>query len=251
MAEAHEGFQALFDVRHDDQLAHDGVGRLRRDDAGLGDSQVAAVRDALFGMADGGALHRAFHRAGAAARADVQAAQPEFVAHFFGVVVFEAPDRMAAPANHQIRPHLQFQHPRIAQDVEHGIGDAGGGIQIEAPALHDLVGDEHHIAQHGEQMVLQAADHHAVDEGGGRRILDLELDAPGLAHDPQVEILVLLEYHARVVDVAAGIEHGQRALAKQRIQAALAGIEQLGDFLLGEVLQAAFRRHPRIDHVRR
>ncbi len=100
-------------------------------------------------------------------------------------------------------------------------------------------------------MVLQAADHHAVDERGGRGIFDLELDAPGLAHDAQIEIAVLFEYHARIVDLAAGIEDRQRALAKQGVEAALAGIQQFGDLLLGEVLQAAFGRHPRIDHVRR
>jgi hypothetical protein len=37
MAQSHEGFEALFDVRHDDQLAHDGVGRLGGNDSGLGD----------------------------------------------------------------------------------------------------------------------------------------------------------------------------------------------------------------------
>jgi hypothetical protein len=88
MAQPDEGLEALFDVRHDDQLAHDGIGRLRRDDAGLGDPQVPAVDDALLGMPDGGALHGALHGAGAAARAHVEAAQPELVADFLRVVVF-------------------------------------------------------------------------------------------------------------------------------------------------------------------
>ena len=83
------------------------------------------------------------------------------------------------------------------------------------------------------------------------RVLDLELDAPGLAHDPQIEIAVFLENHPRIVDVAAGIEHGERALAEQGIQAALPGIEQFRDLLLRQVLQAPFGRDARIDHVRR
>ena len=124
-------------------------------------------------------------------------------------------------------------------------------LQVEAAAFHDLVGDEHHVAQHREQVILQAADHLAVDEGRGRRVLDLELDAPGLAHDPQIEVLVFLEDRPRIVDIAAGVQHGERALAEQRIQAALPGIEQLGDFLLREVLEAALGRDPRIHHVGR
>ena len=228
----HERFQALFDVRHDDQLAHDRIRRLRGDDAGLGDPEVAAILDALFRVADGRPFHGPFHGARAAARADIQAAQPQLIADLFRVVVLEAADGMPAPANHEIGPHLQFQYPGIAQDVKYRIGDAGGRIEIVAPAFHDFVGDEHHVAQHREQMILQAPDHDAVDEGRRGRILDLELDAPRLAHDAQVEVSVLLEYQTRIVDIAAGIEHGERALAKQGIQAALAGIQQLGDFLL-------------------
>ena len=105
-------------------------------------------------------------------------------------------------------------------------------VEIVASALHDFVGDEYDVAQHREQMILQAPDHDAVDESRRRRILDLQLDSPGLAHDAQIEVPVLLEYLAGVVDVAAGVEHGKRAFAKQRIQAALAGIEELGYFLL-------------------
>ncbi len=53
------------------------------------------------------------------------------------------------------------------------------------------------VAQHREQVLLDAADHLAVDEGAGRRVLHLELDAPGLAHDAQLEVLVALEDQAR------------------------------------------------------
>ena len=174
-----------------------GIRRLGRDDARLGDAQVAAVDDALLGVPDGRALHRSLHGAGPAAGAHVEAAQPELVADFLGVVVLDAPDGMPAPAHHQVRPHLQLQHPRVAQDVKYRVGDARGGRQIEAAALDDLVGDEHHVAQHREQMILQAPDHFPVDECRGRRVLDLELDAPGPAHDAQIEVPVLCRRSAR------------------------------------------------------
>ena len=121
--QAHEGLEALLDVRHDHELVHDRVRRLGGDDAGLGDADVAAVLDALLGVADGRALHRALHGAGAAAGAHVQAAQAHLVADVLGVLVFVAADRVAAPAHHQIRPRLVVEHARVAQDVEHRVGD--------------------------------------------------------------------------------------------------------------------------------
>ena len=42
--------------------------------------------DTLFGVSDGRAFHRAFHTHQAAAGANVQAAQTEFVANFLGVL---------------------------------------------------------------------------------------------------------------------------------------------------------------------
>jgi hypothetical protein len=126
MAQPHESFQTLFDVRHDHQLADDGVGRFGRDDAGLGDAQVPPADDALLRVPDGRALHGALHGAGTAPRAHVQAAKPDFIADFLRIVVFDPPDGVAAPANDEIRPHLQFQNPGIAQDMKYRIGDARG-----------------------------------------------------------------------------------------------------------------------------
>ncbi len=123
MREAHEGLEALFDVRHDHELVDDGIRRLGGDDAGLGEADVAAADDALLGMADGRALHRALHRARAAAGADIEAAQAQLVAHLLGVLVLLGADRVAAPADDQVRLGLAVEHPRIAQDVEHRVGD--------------------------------------------------------------------------------------------------------------------------------
>ncbi len=121
--EAHEGFEALLDVRHDDQLVDDRIGRLRGDDAGLGDADVAAVLDALLGVADGRPFHRALHRARSAAGADIEAAQPHLIADALAVLVLVGADRMPAPAHHQVRPRLVVEHARVAQHVEHGVGD--------------------------------------------------------------------------------------------------------------------------------
>ena len=98
-------------------------------------------------------------------------------------------------------------------------------------------------------MFLHAADHLAVDESLSGRVLDLELDAPGLAHQLHFEILVAVEDFLGVVGFAAGIEHGQRALAKQRVEAAGARIEEFLDLRLGEVFEAAARSDARIHEI--
>ena len=70
---------------------------------------------------------------------------------------------------------MVVEHPRVAQDVEHGVGDARRVVQVEAVAVEDLVVDVDHVAQHREQLFLDAADHLAVDEGlaGAFRISSL------------------------------------------------------------------------------
>lgn len=91
-----EGFQALLDVGQDHQLVDDRVRRLGGDDARLGQAQIAAAVHTLFGVGDGGALHRPLHHARAAAGADIQLAQAQLVADLLGVLVFLAADRVAA-----------------------------------------------------------------------------------------------------------------------------------------------------------
>ena len=72
MAGTHECFQALLHVRQDDELADDGVGRFRCDDARLGHADVAPAIDPLLPVPDGGALHRTLHGARTAAGAHVE-----------------------------------------------------------------------------------------------------------------------------------------------------------------------------------
>ncbi len=103
MAGAHEGLQALLDIRHDDQLVNDGVRGLCADNARLGDADVTAVFDPLFGMADSGTLHRAFHGTRSAAGTDTEPAQAQLMAHFLTVDILGTADGMAAPAHDQVR----------------------------------------------------------------------------------------------------------------------------------------------------
>ena len=81
------------------------------------------------------------------------------------------------------------------------------------------------------------------------RVADLELDAPGVAHDLDVEVAVAVEDLLGVVGVGAAVEHGERALAEQRVQAAVARIEELADLGLREILEAAARADARVDEL--
>ena len=64
-----------------------------------------------------------------------------------------------------------------------------------------------------------------------------------------VEVAVALEDVLGVVGRGAGVEHRQRAAAEQRVEPALAGIEELLDLALGEVLEAAARTDARVDEL--
>ena len=64
-----------------------------------------------------------------------------------------------------------------------------------------------------------------------------------------LEVLVTVEDFLGVVGFAAGIEHGQRALAKQRVEAAGARIEELLDLGLGQVFETAARSDARIHEI--
>jgi hypothetical protein len=173
------------------------------DDARLGEADIATGGDALLGMADGCALHRAFHRARTAAGADIDAAQAQLVAHLLGVLVLDFIDRVAAPAHGQVGLDLAFQNACVAQHMEHGIGDVGAVVEVEAATLVYFVRDEDHVAQHGEQVLLDATDHLAIDKGAGRGVADLQADPPGMAHYLDVEIPVAVEQQLGVVAVTA------------------------------------------------
>jgi hypothetical protein len=122
-------------------------------------------------------------------------------------------------------------------------------LAVEPAGADDFIGGIDDVAQHREQMLLDAVDHVAVDKCGRRRVGDLELDAPGMAQDLHVEVAVVLEDLLGVVAFAAGIEHRQRTVAKQRVQPGVAGIEQLVDLGLRQDLEAAARPDARVHRL--
>ncbi len=248
VADAHKSLQALFDVRQDHQFVDDRVRRLGGNDAWLGQAQVAAARQALFGVGNGGALHGALHYAGAATRANVQLAQAQLVAHLFGVFVLVGVDRVAAPAHHHLGLHTGAQGACVAQQVEHIVGDALGIAEVDALAVQFAFG-VNDVAQGAEQHLAGTGDHFAVDERIGRRVQQFKAHAAVLLMDAYLEILVGFQDSLGIVDMGAGVEDGQGALAKEGVGAARAGSAELLDFALGQGLQAALGADRGIDDV--
>ncbi len=244
MGQPNEGLQALLDVRHDHQFIDDGIGRLGGDDAGLGDTQIAAGLDALLGMADGGTLHRSLHGACTAAGAGVQSPQAQLVTDLFTVVVFGASDSVTAPANHHGRGRVGVHHSGIAQNVEYGVGETAGAAQIEAVGIADFVVHVDQIPQHGKQVLADTLDHLAVHECRRRGVLHGELQAPVLLHNLHGEILVATQNLGGVGLLEPRIQHSQRAVAPQIVQTSLAGGAQLAYLPLGENFQAALGGNP-------
>src|ERR1700682_5132893 len=113
--------------------------------------------------------------------------------------------------------------------MEHSVGDGRGVAQIKTAARNDFVGDEYDVAQDCEKMFLDAVDHLAVDEGGRRGIVHLQLDAPGLPDDLYLEVAVAIEDLLGVVGIGAAVQYRQCAFAEQRVQPPLPGIEELAD----------------------
>ena len=249
VAQPHEGLQTLLDVRQDDQRVDDGIGWLGSHDARLRQPDETAVVQTLLGVSHRGPLHGAFHGARAAARAHRESTQPQFVAHALGVVVFLATNAVAAPANHEIGTTAVFQYAGVAQDAEHGIRDVVWVREVETAAGSDLVAGVDDVAQHGEQVFLHTTDHASVHERRGRRMREIQLHAPRLTHQPQVERGIALEEFTGIITVAATVQHRERATTKQGIKTALPHVEQLGDFLLRQVFEHTTGRHPRVDEV--
>jgi hypothetical protein len=152
-----------------------------------------------------------------------------------------------APAHDQVRLAAVIEDPGVAQDVVDGVRDARRVVHVEAVRAEDRVVDVDDVAQHCEQVLLDAADHRAVDEGAGGRVLDFQLHAPCLAAEADLEILIAVEDRAHVVGFEARGQHGQRAAAEHLVDAAVTGAEQLLHFALGKILEAAERGDPRID----
>src|SRR5579862_2987172 len=134
--------------------------------------------------------------------------------------------------------------------MEHSVGDGRGVTQVESAARNDFVRDEDDVTQDCEKVFLDAVDHLTIDKGRSWRIVHLQLDTPGLAHDLHLEIPVTIEDLFGVVGIGAAVQYSQGAFAEQRVQPSLARVEKLADLVLGEVLEAAPRADSRVDEFR-
>ncbi|MND94411.1 hypothetical protein D3C80_866270 [compost metagenome] len=239
VSQTHEGLQSLLDVRQYHQLVDDGVRRFGGDDGGFGEADVAAIAHPLLGVADGGPLHGPFHGSRPAAGADVELSQAQLAAHGASVLVLHLVDGVTAPADHQVGIGAGQDRLGVAQYGEHHIGDVGGAGQVDQAIGLQLGRDIEDVAQHGEQVLLDAADDLAIDEGVLGGIEQLEFD-PALAPDHMnVEGLEALQYLFGAVGVAAGVEHRQRAVAKQLIDIAGGGLLEAIHLKLGQQVHAA------------
>jgi hypothetical protein len=77
--------------------------------------------------------------------------------------------------------------------------------------------------------------------------VQLQLDAAVLLQHLDVEIRMALEDAERVVVLAAGGEHGQRAAAQQSVQAALARVAQASHLVAREHVHARDRADAGVD----
>jgi hypothetical protein len=137
---------------------------------------------------------------------------------------------------------------RVAQQVEHVVADALRGAQVDALAVEFVFGVDD-VAQGAEQHLAGAGDHFAVDERVGRGVQQFEAHAAILLVNADFEVLVGFEDGLGVVDMRAGVEDGQGALAEEGVGAAGSGFAQLLHFTLRKGFQAAFRADRGVDYV--
>ncbi|CRD47817.1 hypothetical protein BN1263170055 [Stenotrophomonas indicatrix] len=250
VADADEGLKALLDVRHDHQVVDDRVRRLGGDDARLGQADVARHGPALLGVGDGGALHRALHRARAAAGTDVQAAQAQLVTDLLGIQVLVARNRVTAPADHQVRV-TRVEDACVAQQPEHRIGDALGRLQLGRVGRAHLDGHVRQVTDHREQQLGHAADDLAIDERHRRRIGQVDAHAAILLCDLDIKIGVKIARGARIIGRTATGQHGQRAAAQQLVHATTGGVAQARNLGPRQHIQSTTRVDPRVLHRQR
>ena len=213
VAHPHERLKAFLDIGHDHQFVDDRVRRLGGDDPRLGQAQVAAGGDALLGVGNGRAFHRSLHHAGTATGTDIQAAQAQLMADLLGVLVFLGADGVTAPAHDHFRLQAGAQGAGVAQQVENVVGDALGTVQVDALAFQFVLGVDD-IAQGAEEHFASAGDHFAINEGVGRSVQQFQADTAILLVNTDFEVLVGFENGLGIVDMGAGVEDGQGALAK-------------------------------------
>ncbi|MNS63155.1 hypothetical protein D3C72_962420 [compost metagenome] len=158
VCDTHEGFETFLDIRHDDQLIHQRVRWLGRDNGRLRHTNETAFFIALLRVADRCAFHWRFHRARTTTGADIQFAQAELGAYAACVEVFSFVNGVAAPADNHVRCLANVQGASITQNGKDQVGHVCRAFQIkvlEAPGIVNLSVNKQDVAQHGEQVGLQ------------------------------------------------------------------------------------------------
>ncbi len=141
------------------------------------------------------------------------------MADFLGVFVFFGVDRVATPAHHHLWLDTGAQGAGVAQQVEHVIGDALRVAQVDALAVQFAFGVDD-VAQSAEQHLAGAGDHFTIDKRVCRSVEQLQAHATILLMNTHFEAFVRFKNGLGIIDMGAGIENGQGALAKQGVGAA-------------------------------
>ncbi|KWV86804.1 hypothetical protein PFLmoz3_03541 [Pseudomonas fluorescens] len=155
---------------------------------------------------------------------------------------------MAAPAHHDLRLDTRAQRTGVTQQVEHVIGDALGVAQVDTLAIQLVLGVDD-VAQGAEQHFAGAGNHFAIDEGIGGGVEQFQTYAAVLLVNTHFKVFVGVEDGLGVVDMRAGIENRQGALAEQGVDAAGTGFAQLLHFTLGQGFEAALGADGGVDDL--
>ena len=121
--------------------------------------------------------------------------------------------------------------------------------EIEPRIAEDVFVRVQQVAQHGEQVLADAADHLVAHERDIRRVLELEPHAALVLNDGDSEGLVPAQNLPDVVIGRPGIQHGKRALAPELVEPTLARIAEPIGFGPRKNLEAAFRGNQRIHRL--
>ena len=165
-----------------------GFGGSARDDAGLGDPQIAAVRDALLGMPDGRALHRTLHGARSAAGADVKSAQTHLVADVLGVLVLLAARSNGRPSTRSRFGGAFTSSRRALRRIWNtALVTPLESVRSKRPLAmisFEMYTMSRSTANRCSLMPMIISPSTKADSGG---VAHLQLDAPGMAHDLDLE----------------------------------------------------------------
>src|SRR5690606_33325019 len=129
---------------------------------------------------------------------------------------------MTAPAHHKIRRVVGSYHTGVAQNAEHRIAQTFAGAQIKAAIAVDLVFVVNDVPERGKQMLLNSADHLAVDIIRSRGVEYLQLQTTRFRYHTHFKVRVGLQNFRNIVALATRVQHSQRT-----------GPKNLEDLLIG------------------